>query len=119
MLQEVVDKSVSKIGDAVLFVDEYAHMLSLCQTQVEHQENFQIIWVVLIDVTIVQAEIHDFFASIVAVILTVIVIVASLVIVAMVVGAAATLVASVRKAAVLVVMMIVAAVMVIVFSFQV
>lgn len=61
MLNHVHHYSVTQITDIVLLVHEYSDMLALGDSQIEHKHDFQVVRVILWNVTVVQAKaIHLF-----------------------------------------------------------
>jgi len=69
MLNAILDETVAQLPNVVLLENKHSDVLTLRNAQIQNEEHFEVIWVVLWHVSIVQAEVCHFVslaASIVA-----------------------------------------------------
>lgn len=62
MLNHVHHHSVTQLTDIVLLVYEHSDMLALGDSQIEHKHDFQVVRVILWNVTVVQAKAVHLFS---------------------------------------------------------
>ena len=66
VLEQVGHESVAQLFDVIVFVDEHSDAASMTHLQVYHHQHLIILKIVLSNVSVIEAEVHDVFANITA-----------------------------------------------------